>query len=119
MPTVAINVSHGVRNVDRDLLEMADLYDFSRRERLTEVVLPSVRPYLASALEMVIGGGWKLAVMGEVLTTASGIGGEITKARLNIEPDLIIAWAFILVVCSFLTSKILVLFIRGRRRHAC
>ena len=41
-----------------------------------------------------MGGGWKLAVMGEVLTTNSGIGGAITTARLNIQPDAIIAWAF-------------------------
>ena len=117
MPTVAINISHGVRSIDKDLLEMARLYDFSRKERIFDVVLPSVKPYLASSLEMVVGGGWKLAVMGEVLTTASGIGGEITKARLNIEPDAIIAWAILLVVCSFLTSKLLVLLVRGKRRH--
>ena len=121
VPTIVINISNGVRNIDKDLLEMAELYDFSREEKLKDVILPSVRPYLVSAIEIVVGGGWKLAVMGEVLTTSSGIGGEITKARLNIEPALIIAWALILVVFSFLTSRILTSFLsRGkrRRRHA-
>ena len=119
VPTIVINISHGVRNIDRDLLEMAELYDFSREERLRDVIFPSVRPYLVSAIEIVVGGGWKLAVMGEVLTTSSGIGGEITKARLNIEPSLIIAWALILVVFSFLTSRLLTsFFTRNRRRHA-
>lgn len=97
IPTVVINLSHGVRSVDPELLEMARLYRFSRRKILLHVMLPSIRPYFFSALEIVMGGGWKLAVMGEVLTTNSGIGGAITTARLNIQPDAIIAWAFLLV----------------------
>ena len=83
IPTVVINLSHGVRGVDPELLEMARLYRFSRRKVLLHVTLPSIRPYFLSALEIVVGGGWKLAVMGEVLTTNSGIGGAITTARLN------------------------------------
>ena len=71
------------------------------------MTLPSIRPYFNSALEIVIGGGWKLAVMGEVLTTNSGIGGAITSARLNVQPDAIIAWAFLLVAGCFLTQKLL------------
>ena len=97
VPTVVINLSHGVRSVDRELLEMARLYWFSRWKTLRHVTLPSIRPYFNSALEIVIGGGWKLAVMGEVLTTA----------RLNVQPDSIIAWAFLLVAGCFLTKKLL------------
>ena len=107
VPTVVINLSHGVRGVDRQLLEMACLYRFSRWKTLRHVTLPSIRPYFNSALEIVIGGGWKLAVMGEVLTTNSGIGGAITSARLNVQPDAIIAWSFLLVVGCFLTQKLL------------
>ena len=35
--------------------------------------------------------------MGEVLTTTSGIGGQIMTARLNIEPETVIAWTVIVV----------------------
>ena len=37
----------------------------------------------------------KTVVMGEVLTTTSGIGGQIMTARLNIEPETVIAWTVI------------------------
>lgn len=119
IPTIAINTSHGVANIDKALLEMAKLYEFTKKEVILDIIMPSIKPYFLSALEIVIGGGWKLAVMGEVLTTTTGIGGKITMARLNIEPAVIIAWAFILVVCSFLTSKLLTLiFLKRRRRVA-
>ena len=117
IPTVVINLCHGVRSVDRDLLEMARLYRFSRWKTLRHITLPSIRPYFRSALEIVIGGGWKLAVMGEVLTTSSGIGGAITTARLNIEPDAIIAWSILLVLGCFATQKLLrILFCRKETR---
>ena len=45
VPTVVINLSHGVRSVDPQLLEMARLYQFSRWKMLRHVTLPSIRPY--------------------------------------------------------------------------
>lgn len=107
VPTMVINLAGGVRSIDPQLLEMARLYRFSGWKTLRHIVLPSIRPYFRSALEIVIGGSWKLVVMGEVLTTSSGIGGAITTARLNIEPDAIIAWALLLVIFCFLTQKLL------------
>ena len=57
------------------------------------------------------------AIIGEVLTTSSGIGGAITTARLNIEPDAIIAWSILLVLGCFATQKLLrVLFCRKETR---
>ena len=115
IPTMVINLSGGVRSIDPELIEMARMYHFSKRKTIFHVILPSVQPYFRSALEIVIGGGWKLVVMGEVLTTSTGIGGAITTARLNIEPDSIIAWALLLVFFCFLTQILLkLLFCRGR-----
>lgn len=107
IPAMVINLSSGVRSIDPELIEMAHMYRFSRRKILFHVILPSIRPYFRSALEIVIGSGWKLVVMGEVLTTSTGIGGAITTARLNIEPDSIIAWALLLVLFCFLTQAFL------------
>ena len=86
---------------------------------LRHVTLPSIRPYFRSALEIVIGGGWKLAVMGEVLTTNSGIGGAITTARLNIEPDAIIAWSLLLVLGCYLTQRLLRMAFCGKEGVTC
>lgn len=119
IPTVVINLSHGVRSVDPELLEMARLYRFSRWKTLRHITLPSIRPYFRSSLEIVIGSGWKLAVMGEVLTSNSGIGGAITTARLNIQPDAIIAWSFLLVLGCFATQKLLRLAFCRKRGGLC
>ena len=119
IPPMVLNISKGIHSVDQDLLEMGRLYHFSRKKELLHIVLPSIRPFFLSALNIVIGGGWKLVVMGEVLTTSTGIGGAITTARLNIEPDAIIAWAVILVTLCFGTEWLLKRLLFGRsEQHA-
>ena len=65
-----------VRSVDRELLEMARLYRFSQLEDPAPCDTALHPALLQLALEIVIGGGWKLAGDGgTVLTTNSGIGG--------------------------------------------
>ena len=95
---VAINLKNGVRHIDRSFLQMARLYHLSGRKILFDIILPSVRPYFKSALEITLTQSWKLCVMGEVLSTTTGVGGKLVQARQNIEPDVIIAWSVILVV---------------------
>lgn len=119
IPSMIINLCNGIRGIDSELLEMAHLYHFSKWKILRHIILPSIAPYFHSALEIVIGSGWKLVVMGEVLTTSTGIGGAITTARLNVEPDTIIAWAVLLVLFCFIIKKLLCLLIRRKDRIVC
>lgn len=101
LPVIAINVSEGIHNVDPHLLEMARLFQFTQVKQFRYVVFPSILPYFASALRVALGSGWKIAVMGEVLTTSDGIGGMIKLARLNVEPENIIAWSAIIVILFY------------------
>lgn len=116
LPIMAINTIEGVRNIDAKLLQMAYIYRFSRRKRLAHVILPSILPYFRAGLQVAIGIGSKTVVMGEVLTTSSGIGGEITRARLNIEPEGIVAWTIIILAVYYLFNKLAALSLRGRAR---
>ncbi|WP_333652537.1 ABC transporter permease [Lacrimispora sp.] len=115
IPVIAISVCEGVTRIDPKLLQMAFLYHFSRKKTLRHVVLPSIAPYFQSAFRIALGTGWKIAVMGEVLTTSDGIGGMIKQARLNIEPDSIIAWSAVLVGLFYLSDFIIDWFFRERR----
>lgn len=115
-PVMTMNMVEGVRNIDAKLLQMAGVYGFPFRKRLAHVVLPSILPYFRAGLHAVIGIGAKTVVMGEVLTASSGIGGEITDARLNLEPEGVVAWTIVLLVLYFLLDRIAALSLRGRNR---
>jgi NitT/TauT family transport system permease protein len=107
LPIIAINVCEGFSNIDSKLLEMAQLYHFSKKKCLVHVVFPSIMPYFNSAYKVALGNGWKIAVMGEVLTTNNGIGGMIKLARLNIEPENIIAWSIVIVILFYISDFLL------------
>ena len=114
LPVLALNIVEGVRNIDSRLLQMAAVYRFSRAKRLRDIVFPSILPYFRAGVQVAVGIGAKTVVMGEVLTTSSGIGGEITNARLNLEPESVVAWTLVLVVLYFLLNKTAALLLRSR-----
>ncbi|WP_409968907.1 ABC transporter permease [Bengtsoniella intestinalis] len=118
-PIIAINVCQGILSMDKSLLQMAQLYCFSQRKTFFHVVLPSITPYFRSAFELALGSGWKIAVMGEVLTTSDGIGGMIKTARLNVEPESVIAWSVVIVVLFHLSDWLMKLRLPRKRGKPC
>lgn len=97
VPAVSICIADGITAMDRKLLEMGTVFGFSAWGKIKYVILPSLSPYFYSGLKIAVGTACKTVVMGEVLTTTTGIGGQIMTARLNIEPETVIAWTVIVV----------------------
>lgn len=73
---------------------------------LKKIIIPSIIPYFQGTLQVVIGLGWKIIVMGEVLSSNNGIGGELTNSRVNIETGYVFAWTIIIVVLYYMTNKV-------------
>ena len=107
LPIIIINLVESIKNIDGKLLEMAEIFGFSKIKVLRTIVIPSIIPYFQSALQLVIGMGWKVVVMGEVLSSCSGIGGQLTKARVNIETEYVFAWSIIIVLLFQITNGIM------------
>ncbi|KOR25976.1 ABC transporter permease [Clostridium sp. L74] len=114
LPMMIINLIEGINNVDCKLIEMGKVFKFSKQKMIINIMIPSIIPYFQSALQIVIGLGWKIVIMGEVLSSSNGIGGEITNARLNIETNYIFAWTIIIVLLFYGTDK-LILYIFNKK----
>ncbi|AZO96002.1 ABC transporter permease subunit [Halocella sp. SP3-1] len=116
-----VNIVEGFENIDPKLLEMAEIFRFSRKDILFEIIFPSLKSYFKSAITIVVGLGWKLVVMGEVLSSSSGIGAQITNARLNIKTGKVLAWTIIVIFLGGLSQKLInFLFAfksRGQRKY--
>jgi len=118
LPIIAYSVVEGIKNIDSKLIDMSYIYQFSNQKRLYHVILPSILPYFKTGLKLVIGSGWKIAVMAEVLTTTDGIGGMIRSARINVQTEYVIAWAIIIVLLYHLSDFILnKLLFKGSQNH--
>ncbi|WP_178137466.1 ABC transporter permease [Tepidibacter thalassicus] len=107
IPILIINIMEGFENIDPKLIEMARIFRFSKKEILFEITLPSLKSYFKSGITIAVGLGWKLVIMGEVLSSSTGIGAQITNARLNIETEKVLAWTIIIILLGVLSQKLI------------
>ncbi|QTQ11549.1 ABC transporter permease [Treponema parvum] len=114
-PITAITVQEAILHIDRKLIEMGKVFKYTKKQQLFLITWPSIKPRFYSGLRIALGTASKTVVMGEVLTTSTGIGGQIVTARLNIEPETIIAWTVISVCMYYLLDAAVNLLFPSRR----
>jgi NitT/TauT family transport system permease protein len=107
VPIFIISIVEGFENIDSKLIEMGNMFKFSKNQMLFEVILPSLKSYIKSGIIIAVGLGWKLIIMGEVLSSSTGLGARITNARLNIETSEVLAWTIVVILLGYLSQKLI------------
>ncbi len=116
VPLVWANMREGIHATDKNLLEMAAVFRLGRWRTLTEVRLPSLRPYFAAACTTGLGFAWKSGVAAEVICQpAVSIGKQLYSAKAYLETPAVFAWTVTVVVLSFLLEKALIRLVRARK----
>lgn len=76
-PFVVMNAAEGVRDVPRELTQMARAFGMPRSMVARHVVFPSLMPFFFAALRYGLGNGWKGLVLAEVWASTTGAGWNI------------------------------------------
>ncbi|MGE0564638.1 MAG: ABC transporter permease [Pseudolabrys sp.] len=84
---IIINTYQGVRECDRNLLEVARSFRSSERAMWVDVLLPFALPYIAAGIRLAIGRGLVGMIIAEFYTTISGLGFMVTKYANLFEMD--------------------------------
>jgi len=71
---ILINTQQGVRNVDRQLLEVARSFNTSERRLWADVILPSATPYVLAGVRLAIGRGLIGMIVAEFFIGLVGLG---------------------------------------------
>lgn len=117
MPVIYANVFAGIRETDKELLEMAEVFEFHLWNKIRYLYLPSAIPYLFSASSVAIGLAWKSGVAAEVIGLAkNSIGNHLYQAKIYMEMPELFAWTMVTVVISILSEKLILLMIRGMEK---
>ncbi|MCF6753160.1 ABC transporter permease [Pseudomonas stutzeri] len=100
VPNVAVTVREGARSLDPKLEQMAQVYGFSRWQRVVDVWLPQLFPYLMAATRGGLALIWKIVLVVELLGRSDGIGFQLHMAFQVFDVASILAYslAFIAVV---------------------
>jgi len=84
---VLINTYQGVRECDKNMLEVACSFRSGEWQVWQDVLLPYALPYIAAGVRLAIGRGLVGMVIAEFYTTISGLGFMITRYANNFEMD--------------------------------
>ncbi len=102
-PIVHTNILAGLDYIDRELLEMGKLYDFSLGTEVRHIYLPSLLPQIKASMSLMAGLSWKSVIAAEVLSVpASSMGYRLLEAKIYIETDALFAWVISIVALSLL-----------------
>jgi NitT/TauT family transport system permease protein len=117
VPVLFGNVSTGIEETSRELLEVANIYRFGRLKTLKTLYIPSVLPYFWSGAFTGLGLAWKAGIAAEVLALPKrAIGSGMYFSKLYLETADLFAWTIIVTVFSFALSGILGIFMDRQKK---
>lgn len=87
---IYINTFHGIRSVDRDLIEMARSYDMRGWPLLRDVILPGALPSILVGVRFAFGLMWVMLIVAETISAQSGIGYMTMNAREFLQTDVVL-----------------------------
>jgi len=87
---IYLNTYHGIRSVDRGLVEMARSYGLSGWPLYREVILPGALPSILVGLRFSLGLMWVLLIVAETISAQSGIGYMTMNAREFLQTDVVL-----------------------------
>lgn len=100
LPNVAVTLREGGRMFDPKLEQMAKLYRFNMRQKITELWWPQLFPYIMVATRGGLALIWKIVLVVELLGRSDGVGFQLHLAFQLFDVATILAYsfAFILIV---------------------
>src|SRR5205085_8495298 len=87
---IYLNTYHGVRTVDRGLIEMARVYGLSQTALIARVVLPGALPSVLLGVRYALGIMWLTLIVAETISASSGIGYMTMNAREFLQTDVVL-----------------------------
>ena len=108
LPVIWQSAYDAVSSLDRELTEVADIFEFSKSKRLLYLTAPTM---VKAALPSVItasGLAWKAGVAAEIITyTKYSIGVEIAEAKNFLEGADLFAWTAVVVMLSLIVERVI------------
>jgi len=97
MPIYLVNLWEGLKVIDATLVEMAAALTSDRARIFRKVILPMLFPILFSSTKLSFSVAFKLALVGELLASTSGMGFMIYIAQQDLKTDMVFAWTFLML----------------------
>lgn len=108
VPIIALNLAQGIRDIDPDLLEMAQSFSVKKQTKFRHLYLPAITGYFFSAASIGLGFTWRVTVMAEFFGSMTGIGNKLNWAMLNLDTEQAFAYALVVISLGLATEYLVV-----------
>ena len=108
LPVIYTNLLTGIRQTDRQLLEMAEVFGVPMRRRVYYIYFSQILPYLVTACRLSLGMCWKAGIAAEVIGVPAGSMGEkLYHAKIYLNTPDLFAWTIVIIAISVVFEKCL------------
>jgi sulfonate transport system permease protein len=104
---VYLNLLSGLRNVDRKLVELGEVYGLSSAALVRRILLPASLPSLYTGLRVGLSLAWMFLVAAELIAATRGLGYLLTDGRETSRPDIVLAAILLLAVLGKVSDSVL------------
>ncbi|MQQ99574.1 aliphatic sulfonate ABC transporter permease SsuC [Glaciimonas soli] len=108
-----LNTFHGIRSVDKKLIEMAKSYGLSGWPLYRDVILPGALPSILVGVRFSLGLVWVLLIVAETISAQAGIGYMTMNAREFLQTDVVLVG----ILLYALLGKLADVFARALERY--
>ena len=103
MPIIWQSTYNSFDMLDKGLVEVGEVFEFSPKYRFKVLYLPSLKKYLVPSVITSVGLAWKSEVAAEIIAyTTNSIGQLINDAKYFDAYPTVFAWTFIIILFSVL-----------------
>jgi len=107
VPFCFVNLSQGIDELDRDLLEMFRSFTRSDLPLFTKLIMPSLVPYFIAAVRMAYGVAWKIALIAELFGAETGLGYVMLQAQTISDVATVLATCLMIVFLFILGDNLI------------
>jgi sulfonate transport system permease protein len=104
---VYLNGVAAIRNIDRKLVEVGQMYGFSRGRLIHRILLPAALPGLFTGLRSGMSLAWMFLVAAELIAATKGLGYLLSDGRETSRPDIVLAAIIVLAVLGKISDGVL------------
>jgi NitT/TauT family transport system permease protein len=106
IPMVVVTLREGARAIDKDLLQVAQVYRLSAMQRFWKVYWPQLYPYLFAAARNGLALIWKIVLVVELLGRSNGIGFQLGNYFHYFDIKGILAYTFAFVALILILEAV-------------
>ncbi|APW40417.1 sulfonate ABC transporter [Rhodoferax koreense] len=107
MVPVALNTLQGFRQAPAGLREVGEVYGYTRRQQVLEIVLPTAVPTLFTGIRLGFTKAWLSLVVVELVASSEGLGYLIVYGRQLFQLDLVMAAVIVVGAIGFAIDRAL------------